>query len=305
MRIFPTIIACWIALVYPAPAQISVEVLLDQEQFLRDESMPIKVRVINRSGQTLKLGQDNHWLDFVVQDGRGHVLSKLSEVPVTGEFTLESAEMATRLVDLMPHYEFGRPGRYQIAATVRIADWNREITSKLKNVEVVRGAKLWEQEFGLPAATGAPEVRKYALQQANYRARLELYLRLTDASESRVFGVLPLGPLVSFSRPEAQIDKNSDLHVLFQAGARTFVYTMLDPSGTILARQTHDYAGTRPTLRGDETGKIHVNGGQRRLASNDIPPSPLTNLTHFLEGSNSAPVTNQPAPARKNAKPTK
>src|SRR5215475_12748404 len=100
MRILPTVIACWMAVLCPAVAQITVEVLLDQEQFLRDESLPIKVRVINRSGQTLKLGKDNDWLDFVVQDAQGHVLGKVSEVPVRGEFTLESAEMATRLVDL-------------------------------------------------------------------------------------------------------------------------------------------------------------------------------------------------------------
>jgi hypothetical protein len=160
---------------------------------------------------------------------QGHVLSRLSEVPVKGEFALESAEMATRLVDLMPHFEFGQPGRYQVTATVRIAAWNAETTSKAKNFEIVRGTKLWEQEFGLPAESGAPEVRKYALQQANYRKQLQLYVRLTDSNENRVFGMLPLGPLVSFSRPEAQIDKTSHFHVLFQTGARSFVYTMLDP----------------------------------------------------------------------------
>jgi hypothetical protein len=294
---------CWLAWAGSLTAQVTVEVLLDQEQFLRDESLPVKVRVVNRSGQTLRLGQDNEWLDFVVQDTQGHILGKLSDVPVKGEFTLESAEMATRLVDLMPHFEFDQPGRYQVTATVRIAAWNAETTSKAKNFEIVRGTKLWEQEFGVPTDSGAPEVRKYALQQANYRKQLKLYVRLTDADENRAFGVWPLGLLVSFSRPEAQIDKSSHLHVLFQTGARSFAYAMLDPHGTMLLRQTHDYAETRPSLRTDEAGKIYVVGGQRRFASNDLPPSLLTNLTSLLESSNSPPGTTNPAaPANQKAK---
>jgi hypothetical protein len=290
------IIALSMAGVRLATAQVSVEILLDQEQFLRDEPVELKVRITNRSGQTLTLGKDNDWLDFVVQDSRGHVLGKIDEVPVSGEFTLQSAERATRRVDLTPHFDLGQPGRYQIAATVRIAAWNAETTSKPKFLEIVRGTKLWEQEVGLPGASSAPEVRKYALQQANYRKQLQLYARLTDANENRIFGVFPLGSLVSFSRPEAQIDKNSFLHVLFQTGARTFVYVLLDPDGTILVRQTHDYAETRPALRQDDSGKIFVAGGQRRLAINDIPPSLMTNLTSLLESTNlTSPATNPPA----------
>ena len=45
----------------------AIEVVLDQAQFLRDESLPVKVRISNRSGQTLKLGQDPDWLSFNIQ----------------------------------------------------------------------------------------------------------------------------------------------------------------------------------------------------------------------------------------------
>jgi hypothetical protein len=62
MRILPSIAAGLLVLACPLTAQVAVEILLDQEQFLRDESLPVKVRVINRSGQTLRLGQDNDWL---------------------------------------------------------------------------------------------------------------------------------------------------------------------------------------------------------------------------------------------------
>lgn len=123
----------------------------------------------------------------------------------------------------------------------------------------------------MPVASGAPEVRKYMLQQASFVKRLMLYVRITDASENQVFRVLPVGYLLSFSRPEAQVDRLSQLHLLFQYGPRSFHYLMISPDGELLVRQTHDYTSTRPVLRSNKEGKIYVNGGMRRYMEEDIP----------------------------------
>ena len=254
-----------------ATAQVSVEVLLDQEQFLRDESLPVKVRISNRSGQTLKLGQDAGWLTFSIQRRDGYVVPKLSEPSVVGEVTLDSAMALTKSWNLMPHFELSQPGRYQVTATIHIKQWNREETSESKEFEIIRGTKLWEQDFGVPVASGPPEVRKYMLQQASFVKRLMLYVRVTDVAEHQVFRVLPVGYLLSFSRPEAQVDRLSRLHLLFQYGPRAFQYLMISPDGEILVRQTHDYTSTRPVLRSNKEGKIFVNGGMRRYTEEDIP----------------------------------
>jgi hypothetical protein len=115
------------------------------------------------------------------------------------------------------------------------------------------------------------------LQQAHYLKQLLLYVRLTDETESRVFRVFPVGPMVSFSRPEVQMDKESNLHLLFQSGARAFIYAVINPNGHITIRQTHGYAGTRPVLKGRDDGQIFVSGGTRRMTADDLPaPSAAT-----------------------------
>ena len=261
-------------------AQVSVEVVVEQEQFLRDESLPVKVRITNRSGQTLRLGKEKDWLTFSVESRDGSVVSRQGEVPVEGEFSLESSQVATRRVDLMPHFDFSRLGRYTVTATVRIKQWNEEVISLPKDFDIVRGTKIWEQEFGVPTADGAPEARKYALLQANNLKQLKLYLRLTDLSDNKVFRVLSLGRLVSFSRPEAQVDKTSNLHVLFQTGPRAFSYSVINPDGQVVVQQTYDYTETRPVLRGREDGRILVVGGIRRPTPDDVltpPPAKATN----------------------------
>jgi hypothetical protein len=276
MKILALLLGVALAPLAPLSAQVSVEVVLDQEHFLSGEQLTPAVRITNRSGQTLHLGGDEDWLTFALEsrDGRG-IVAKHSEPSVLTPFTLETGKVATRRVDLLPHFDLARAGRYTIVASVRIKDWDQMLTTKPKSFDIINGAKLWSQDFGVPVESTpnrAPEVRKYTLEQANYlRTQLRLYFRLTDAGGERVLKVFSLGPMVSFGTPDQQIDQASNLHVLFQNGARAFSYTVINPDGDIIVRETHDYAGTRPRLQLGENGRLAVVGGVRRRTPEDVP----------------------------------
>jgi hypothetical protein len=203
-------------------------------------------------------------------------VGKNGEVPVIQEFTLPSSKVATRKVELTPYFALSRPGRYRIIATVYVKEWDKQFLSPAKNLDVITGAKLWSQEIGVPSPAGgtnrAPEVRKYTLQQANYlRTQPRLYVKLTDSSEDRVMKVYSLGNLVSFSKPDPQVDRFSNLHLLFQNGARSFSYNMISPDGELKVRQTYEAAATRPRLRLNEEGNLEVAGGARRISATDLP----------------------------------
>jgi len=108
------------------------------------------------------------------------------------------------------------------------------------------------------------------LHQANYlRKRLMLYVQISDNS-GRVYRVFPIGPMLSFGQPEPQVDRLSNLHVLYQDGPHSFNYTVVNPEGTVIVRQTYDYT-TRPRLKLNSEGDFTVIGGTRRLMVNDVP----------------------------------
>jgi hypothetical protein len=271
-------LACLAAALQPVSAQVTVELTLEQDQFLPAESLPLAVRITNRSGQSLRLGRGEDWLTFSVETHDGQVVPKLGEVPVGGEFVLDSSQVATFRVDLAPCFALSQQGRYSVTATMQIKDWNENVRSQPKGFDIIEGARLWEQAIGVPnpeSATNAlPEIRKFILQQANYlKSQLRLYVRLTDASGARTFRVLPIGPMVSFGRPEPQVDKFNNLHLLYQEGPRSFNYTVINPEGEIIARRTYDYGDKRPRLQPDAEGKVLVTGGVRRPTPQDIPPS--------------------------------
>jgi hypothetical protein len=253
---------------------IEVEVTLNQNQFLSGEALQVTARVTNRSGRSLPLGRDNDWLTFSIDSSDGAVL-KRGDVPVEGEFDLDSSKAAVVRVDLEPYFVITRPVRYAITATFRYESW--KVVSAPTTFEVLQGTTLWEQEFGVPPAPGAtntlPEVRKYAIQQINSKGQMRLYLRLSD-DRSRSLRVLPIGRQVSFGRPEAQLDRLSRLHMLYQSGASIFNYGVFDCQGSLLVRQTYENISSRPHLRPDRDGNIVVGGGTRTLTEHDLPPRP-------------------------------
>ena len=282
MKNFGFALGLFAASLLQVSAQVKVEVMQPQDQFLQGESLPTAVRITNRSGQTLRLGSEEDWLTFSIEARDGTIVRQIGDAPVTGEFTLGSSKMATKRVDLAPYFSLTHPGRYSIIATVKIKNWDHDLTSPPKDFDVIEGAKLWEQAVGVPKAAGenaAPEVRKYILQQANYiKGQLRLFLRVTDSSGAKTFRVFSIGSMVSFSRPEPQVDKLSNLHVLYQNGAHTFSYTVFNPDGELLTRDTYDMANNAHLrLQSDAEGEISVAGGIRRMTANDLSaPKPAT-----------------------------
>ena len=253
---------------------LSVVLKLDQEQYLPGETLVVKVRISNFTGQNLQLGKDDTWLAFTVEDSKRHPVARRGPVPVSGEFTLEPSTTGIRKIDIAPYFELSEPGRYYVSATVAAPQWHQPVQAKEVTFDVIRGSSLWEQEFGVPGKgdNAFPEVRRYALVQTLHLKVIQLYFRLTDSKGSTVHRVYPLGQMVSFSNPEPQIDQFSNFHVLYQTGGRLFMHCMINPDGVLLVRETYEYSGSRPVLRAEKDGRISVAGGMRRFLSTDLPP---------------------------------
>lgn len=276
MKYLGSFLCALIVMTLPVQAQVTVDISLAQDQFFAGEEMPLTVKVINRSGQILRFGHRPDWLTFTIESKEGHIVRKMGEVPVDDEeFFLGSSKLGKKVVDLAPYFGFSRPGRYTVTASVMITEWNQEVSSAPLAFDIVMGAKMWEQEIGLPRSGGstnqAPELRRYTLHQATYkRTRLMLYVQVSDPS-GKIYKVFPIGPLLSFGQPEPQVDGLSNLHLLYQDGPRSYSYTVVDPHGTVLIRQSYDMA-PRPRLSINSDGLFEVVGGARRIKSTDIPP---------------------------------
>jgi hypothetical protein len=280
MRKFAILLVLLAAATLPAAAQpngVTAELQIDQDQFMPAEDVPVKVRIVNRSGQPVVLGTDKHWITFSVIGEHEYLVPKLGEMEVLGPFTLLSGQAVTREFNPTPYFGFRRTGRYHLGAIINVRQWKQEIVCKPVDFTVEEGLPLpdlGDITVGVPPPPGvtnlAPEVRRYSLLKVSSLDQMRLYFRLTDQS-GRTLRVFPLARMVDFGRPVARLDSANNLHVLFQTGAHTLTYAALDPDGNLLARQFHEITQSRPSLRLSDDGRVYVGGGVRILTSSDIP----------------------------------
>lgn len=281
MKRFAFLLALLTLAAIPARAQfngVTAEIVLAQDQYLPGEDLQLKVKIYNRSGQPVTFGLDNNWISFDIVGENNFVVAKTGVMPVKGEFTLLSGQSGALKLNPTPYFDFRAPGGYRIGAMVTIAQWKQQIVCKSASFTVANGVPihgLAELQFGVPPPPGVsnppPEIRSYSLIKVAYLDQLKLYFRLEDGT-GRTLKVFPLSRMLSFSEPEAQMDRFNNLHVLMQTGARGFTYSIISPDGVLLARQTHEYTLTRPVLRGTDNGQIYVGGGQRVFSESDFPP---------------------------------
>ena len=94
----------------PASAQVTVEVTQDQDQFLPGEALTTAVRITNRSGQSLRLGEDNDWLVFSVQgrEHSGQVHVALSAASVSLRASCQPRRCSRSGATCAPQYGQGR-----------------------------------------------------------------------------------------------------------------------------------------------------------------------------------------------------
>lgn len=277
LKILPMIGLC-LACAGSGMAQVKLELLLDQRQYLLKEPLELGIRLVNQSGQTLTIPGTN-WLSLTVEDRDKFVVKTLAEMPAPQPVTIESTFMATQWIDIGDAFDFRENMSYQLNARVRIEQWGEDVYSKPVNFEIIKGTVLWHQQFGVPSEPGSPpQMRKYILQQANYLNELQLYVRVTDLTERIIFKARRLAPMLLISQPEAQIDGLNRLHVLTQFGMRQFMHLCVDAGGDLLLRNTYEASGgVRPVLKTTEAGGVFVKGGLRLLRQDDIPPSALLN----------------------------
>ena len=288
-------------------AQITVEVDFDKEQYLPFEPIILEVKITNFSGRTLRLGEDPDWLDILVERTDGRVVRQIAQPPVVYPFQVPNAARAIRRLNITPYFAMRDPAEYKVTVTVRIKELGLQLESKPGKFIVVPGTPFWEQTFGYQRKDkngkpiGLPEIRRYALLQVPSGRRILLYVRVSNADGSFVYRIFPVGVFLTFSHPETQIDRQSNLHLLWQSGAREFTYIIVDPNGRLLRRKTYRYTHSRPHLWPGRQGEIRVVGGTPITTPYDIPP-PKTNTVSSTTHTNtppSKPSTNQPPPKPK------
>ena len=238
--------------------------------------MLINVKITNFSGQTIEVATTPDWIQFTVEAVGGYVVNRLAEISAPGKFEVENGFVATRKINIGPAFDLSRPGRYTVSGGIFITSYGKPVYARPIPLEVLSMTPMWERNFGVPNAeseSGGIVARRYSLIQITRNDKPYIYVSTSEVGTGRLLSTIPLTRVVGFGEPQKMLDGANNLHVLSQTGRIEYNYSVINPDGRLIVRQTVEHPGQsiRPHLAFDRKGQLVVKGGVRKLSEDDVP----------------------------------
>ncbi|MDP7010043.1 MAG: hypothetical protein QF685_01570 [Verrucomicrobiota bacterium] len=257
-------------------AQVEVRLGVSRDNFVKHESVRMDVFVISNHNKAVILGDKEGWIRFSVRNGRGFPVNQIGRLPRGNLFVLSSGQKMTKGINLAPYFDFSELGEYTIQASITTKNWTKlRFESAPVKIQVVRARVIDVLRRGVASETpgDSPEVRRYTLQTARVNGKSHLFIRVSDDYEPSfaIYNVTPLGMMVHHAKPTFELDRDGISHLFFQSHQHQYSYTMIDPFGSLIKRQTYTGERSRPFMKKDVKGNFRIIGGLRVVAPTDYP----------------------------------
>jgi hypothetical protein len=274
-----------------ANAQILLDLKLARLQYIAYEPVVATVEITNLAGRDVELRDDEEqaWFGFEVTGSEGQPIAATNNRLTQPPLQIEAGKRVTQKINLTPLYSVHDLGIYHVRAYVHFGDLNRFFYSPRKVFEVTDARPIWQRTVGVPGDSPARgNVRTYSLLSNRFPDHTALYVRVEDKDTGIVYATELLGRTISMYEPQAELDRENQLHVLHCGAPRSWTYTRIGLNGEVLAHSTFLETKTRPRLF-HTGGEVVVKGGLSEAA---IVRPPSTNPVPKL--SDRPPVAPKP-----------
>lgn len=257
-----------------ARAQIQVDIKLPRLQYIAYEPVVATVGITNLAGRDVELHDTGGqaWFGLEISGSEGQPIAATSNKLAQPPLRVDAGKRVTQKINLTPHYAVQDVGTYHVRAYIHFADLDRFFYSPRKVFEVTNARPIWQRTVGVPNdASSSGNVRTYSLLTNRFPNYTAVYVRVEDKDTGIVYATESLGHLISMYEPEAQLDRENQLHVLHCAAPRSWTYSRIGLDGQVLAHSTFFETKTRPRLFHSAEGQVVVKGGISQAAA--IPPA--------------------------------
>ena len=187
----------------------------------------------------------------------------------------------TQKINLTPLYSIHDLGTYHVRAYIHFEDLNRFFYSQRKVFEVTDARPIWQRTVGIPSDVSAPgNTRTYSLMSNRFPDHTSLYVRVEDRDTGIVYATQSLGHVIAMDEPQAELDRENQLHVLHCGAPRSWTYSRIGLNGQVLEHSTYYESKTRPRLLHSADGQVAVKGGMaEQLAARPASARPVPKLS--------------------------
>jgi hypothetical protein len=269
-RLLAPVLALLCALAPSLHAQINVQMVIPRHLYICYEPIVATVTITNMTGRDLTLADKppEKWFSFEILNAQGLPIPPIAQDYHLDPLTIPMGQTVKRKVNLVNLYPVTDYGVYHVRAVVYTADMDKYFASTGAAIEVSEGQSLWQQTVGIPdGQKDAGHYRSYELLSFRQPKDNMLYVRVEDHDAGVVYGTFPLGRLINGYPPEAQVDTQSQLHILQMVAPKEYLYTRLSPNAEMLGQQDYTDLKTRPRLKRTADGDVAIGGGIEVLPS--------------------------------------
>lgn len=273
--------AALVAAAFPAFAQVSVELALNQEKYMQYEPIYARVRLRNYSGQPLVFGKNERLKgELLLEIEHDHRIVQ----PVSSEdfsligTVLMPGQTSEFVFQVNRYYKLYKPGRYTMHAYVRHKMLSDMFRSADFTLEISSGVEIWKRTVGVPdVLSGAKpqearrkglELRTFSLRVMEEKATRCYYIVVED--KKQVYGVIRAGREVSSSPYSIEVDMLSRLHFIVPVAPRLYRYLVINLDGKIEQQEMIKREREAPALMRDaRNGQVTRVGGVEALPGVD------------------------------------
>jgi hypothetical protein len=267
-----------------AQAQIQIDLKLARLQYIAYEPVVATVAITNHAGRDIDL-RDNDgqaWFGFEITGAEGQPIAAASTNASQPPVRIEAGKRVTQKINLTPLYAVHEFGAYHVRAYIHFADLNRFFYSPKKVFQVTDARPIWQRTVGIPdRASGAGNVRTYSLMTNRFPNHTALYVRVEDKDTGIVYATESLGRIIAVDEPQAELDRDNQLHVLHCTAPRAWTYSRIGLNGEVLAHSSLIETKTRPRLFHASDGSVAVRGGvaEEAVVQQAAGPNPIPKLS--------------------------
>ncbi len=247
-------------LVASGQAQIQVDLKLARLQYIPHEPVVAKLVITNLAGREIDLR--NHrgqpWVGFEVTERGGQNIAAAARDRNAPNLKISAGGTVTQKINLTPLFSFRDFGTYRVCAHIYFADLDKFFYSPAKIFHVMEARPVWQRTVGGP---GADATRTYSLLSNRSADHTTLYVRVESKDRGVVYATYPLGQVIAFDEPQAELDRDNRLHILHCVSPGSWAYSQVGLNGELLARTAFMESKTRPRLRHAADGTVLVMGG--------------------------------------------
>ncbi len=253
-------------------AQLAMNLKLNSDDYIRYEKIYAFLTIKNQSGRPIIFGTNKNLqckISFDIETLRGDRPKSL-EAPMyeITDTLLPAGEKQTFTIPITKYFAFSSVGKYRIKAIVTHAQLAQSYETEPIEFNIVEGNVVWTTSVGIPALS-AEENKDSKIGKRTYSiisyfdGTNKIYCLLVE-DDKHIYGLTKVGYDIGTVKPQCEVDRLSNLHLLVQSSANIFSYFIYDVNCRLEEKEVYKKADeySIPTLLYDEkTGRIHVVGG--------------------------------------------